>query len=395
VFENIVIFQLLCLVLLGILTGFAVTHLLDHKKSDNIHLNMEEPNPFEMIKWLDTGDNILWSNDAYKKAVKISKTTAKGLELFDIKEEDMALSRHRGQLITPFNSNVHYDITHTETDTGTWYIAKTIQRLADTEAELKRFVQTLADTFSHLPTGLAIFDRHRDLSLFNPALSEILNLGPTWLAKRPSLQDCLNQMHIDGLLPEPKDFKRWRDAFTELEKSDSGKSYQEDWHLPDSRVLRVTARPHLGQAVALMVDDITRRVRVEQKYRGELDHVFSALDQIGHPIVIFDSAGEMDFTNPAFTHMCEEYSDGTPMPRTLKDLCENCSKKFKPTPLWNQLSELGADFAKGQKLSEALVTHSGETIVITASSISGAQVMCEFFPASTTITDGDRLSLSA
>lgn len=394
-FENIIVFQLLSLALLGILTGLGVTQFLDHKKSDKTHANEQEQNPFEIIKWLDAGGDILWSNDAYKSAVKISKTAAKGLDLFDIKKEDFALSRHRGRLITPFNSNVHYDIIQTNTDAGTLYFAKTIQRLVDTEAELKRFVQTLADTFSHLPTGLAIFDRHRDLSLFNPALSEILNLGPTWLAKRPSLQDCLNQMHIDGLLPEPKDFKRWRDAFTELEKTDSGQSYQEDWHLPDSRVLRVTARPHLGQAVALMVDDITRRVRVEQKYRGELDHVFSALDQIGHPIAIFDSAGEIDFTNPAFTQMCEEYSDGSPMPRTLKDLCENCSKKFKPTALWDQLSEMGADFTKGQKLSEALVTHSGETIVITASSISGAQVMCEFFPTSTSMPSDEMLSLSA
>ncbi len=58
-------------------------------------------------------------------------------------------------------------------------------RLAQAEATLRDFMQTLTKTFAQLPIGLAIFDRSRVLQLFNPALLDLTGLSPEGGCLRP------------------------------------------------------------------------------------------------------------------------------------------------------------------------------------------------------------------
>ena len=58
--------------------------------------------------------------------------------------------------------------------------------LVAAEASLRRFVETLTETFAHLPIGLAVFDKNRRLGLFNPALTDLVKIDAVWLAGRPS-----------------------------------------------------------------------------------------------------------------------------------------------------------------------------------------------------------------
>ena len=59
--------------------------------------------------------------------------------------------------------------------------------LVAAEASLRRFVETLTETFAHLPIGLAVFDKNRRLGLFNPALTDLVKIDAVWLAGRPVL----------------------------------------------------------------------------------------------------------------------------------------------------------------------------------------------------------------
>ncbi|MEM7075819.1 MAG: hypothetical protein AAF484_12080, partial [Pseudomonadota bacterium] len=45
-----------------------------------------------------------------------------------------------------------------------------VTQVARAEIVRREFIQTLTKTFANLTTGLAVFDRHRSLALFNPAL---------------------------------------------------------------------------------------------------------------------------------------------------------------------------------------------------------------------------------
>ncbi|MFV2034803.1 MAG: hypothetical protein ACC631_06795, partial [Halocynthiibacter sp.] len=62
------------------------------------------------------------------------------------------------------------------------------------DSALRDFVQTLTKTFAHLPIGLAIFDRRRQLALFNPALTDLTTLPVDFLSSKPTLHAFLDRL---------------------------------------------------------------------------------------------------------------------------------------------------------------------------------------------------------
>lgn len=68
----------------------------------------------------------------------------------------------------------------------------------------KNFVQTLTKTFATLSIGLAIFDRNRQLMLFNPALIDLTTLPADFLSARPNLLTVFDKLRDNQIMPEPK-----------------------------------------------------------------------------------------------------------------------------------------------------------------------------------------------
>ena len=124
---------------------------------------------------------------------------------------------------------------------------------------LRRFVETLTETFAHLPIGLAVFDKNRRLGLFNPALTDLVKIDAVWLAGRPSLRDFLERLRETRQMPEQKDFASWRRKLSELEEGARYGTYEENWQLPSGKIFRVTGRPHPQGALAFLFEDISTR----------------------------------------------------------------------------------------------------------------------------------------
>lgn len=68
----------------------------------------------------------------------------------------------------------------------------------------------MTETFAHLTVGLAIFDRNQTLVLFNPALVQLWQVEPAWLARRPNLRDVLDELRAIRRVPELDNFHSWR-----------------------------------------------------------------------------------------------------------------------------------------------------------------------------------------
>ncbi|MHA3978147.1 PAS-domain containing protein [Halovulum sp. GXIMD14794] len=168
------------------------------------------------------------------------------------------------------------------------------------EEALDSFTSTLTDTFAHIDTALAVFDRERRLSLFNPALHDLFGLDAVGLALRPSLREFLEALRQRRMVPEQTDFAAWRQRITAAATTVSETPYEEDWPLPSGRILRVTARPHPRGAVAFVFDDISDYVTLEQRYRAEIELGHAMLERLDEGVALFDSSGRVLFTNDAF-----------------------------------------------------------------------------------------------
>ncbi|MDF2232493.1 PAS-domain containing protein [Albimonas sp. CAU 1670] len=171
------------------------------------------------------------------------------------------------------------------------------------EGALRRFVETLTETFAHLSIGLAIFDRETRLGLFNPAFADLMHLDPAWLAGRPSLPDVLERLRASRRMPDHEDFRTWRAGMLELFGADGAQERPERtevWHLPGEEQIRVVARPHPQGAVAFLFEDVSEAARLERRFATETEIRRAVMDRLEEGVAAFGPDGAARFVNPAF-----------------------------------------------------------------------------------------------
>ncbi|MDB6178129.1 PAS-domain containing protein [Paracoccus sp. Z330] len=174
------------------------------------------------------------------------------------------------------------------------------------ERSLREFVQTLTKTFADLPTGLAIFDRERNLQLFNPALLDLTGLPTGFLTARPTLFDLLDKLRELRMVPEPKDFRSWRQQMNQLESAAATGRHVETWSLPGGQTYRVTGRPHPDGAVAFLFEDITSEMSKTRQFRAELLMAAHVLDGIEDALIVFGPGGDMLTMNQSYRELWQD-----------------------------------------------------------------------------------------
>ncbi|MFC7702594.1 PAS-domain containing protein [Plastorhodobacter daqingensis] len=248
------------------------------------------------------------------------------------------------------------------------------------ELSLRSFMQTLAKTFAHLPIGLAIFDRQRRLQLFNPALTDLTALGAEFLSARPTLAAFLDQLRDRQMLPEPRDYKTWRQQFTEMESGTPG-HYEETWTLPSGQTYRVTGRPHADGAVAFLVEDITEEITLTRRFRAELEIGQAVLDALDEAVIVFSAAGVVTMSNRAYARLWGTDPAATLAEVGLADTLRQWQQACLPDPVWSDFPRrLGAraDWTGAVTLRDGRALHcriaplTGGGLLVGFSSASGA-----------------------
>ncbi|MEM7240588.1 MAG: PAS-domain containing protein [Pseudomonadota bacterium] len=326
----------------AVLAGFYLAPLLRHffaalkKRSVTAHIL----NQTSAIIWEERDGQVVWSNKRHQEVeAKLDRKVRYEDFAFDAAPEGECHSR-LGQLKVGTDDQVqNFEVSKSETGSKTIYTAFEATAFEHAEHDRKRFIQILGDTFAHNPIGMAVFDKNRDLTLFNPALSDSLECKPSWLAQGPNLRSFLDHLHNDGALPEPKDYNEWREKLVEMERNASDGSYDEDWYLPNQKVLRVTGRPHPQGAVAFFFEDISREVAVERDYRLELERYHAIFDALEPGIAVFDSAGHLNFSNEALDAiMGTEYASAMSdlhIAKVTQDWQSNCN----PNPIFGEIRD--------------------------------------------------------
>lgn len=258
------------------------------------------------------------------------------------------------------------------------YYAQDASALVETDGALKRFVQNLAATFAHLPIGLAVFDKKRDLTLFNPALSDLLGLAPDWLARQPSMRTFLDRLRNDGAIPEPKDFTTVRHEFAELESGAFTGKYEVDWALPSGQIYRVTGRPHPQGGAALLFEDVSRAAALESKYRAELKQLYAAFECLSGAVAIFDPAGELSYANDGFDALWDCTLSSTISPTTVNDVSRIFQKQSQPTPVWGDFRNFVNDLTERTQWQANVKLKTGQDLLMIVSPIADGYVLCEF-----------------
>ena len=244
------------------------------------------------------------------------------------------------------------------------------------ERSLDQFVQTLTKTLAHLPVGLAVFDRRRGLSLFNPALTDLTTLPIDFLSSGPTMHAFIDRLREARRMPEPRDWRSWRERITALEAAAGEGNYLETWDLPGGQTWRVSGRPHPDGAIALMFEDISSEITLTRRFRSELEIGQAVVDAMREAIAVFAPDGTLTLANESYARLWDSDPRHTLGDIGVADASRGWMGRSDPSPLWGELRDFvgqmgdrapwsgGARLRDGRRLSCRAVPLSGGATLI-------------------------------
>lgn len=312
--------------------------------------------PLPIWRESPSGD-VVWANGPYLAAAAEVLEPGKDLswplpKLFTAPPEQKQ-SRDQGRdcpsarrVLKTATATRWFEVVTLPAGTETLCYAMPIDRLVQSEAGLREFMQTLTKTFAQLPIGLAIFDRSRVLQLFNPALIDLTGLSASFLIARPTLSMLLDTMRESKMLPEPKDYRSWRRQMVEMETAAASGLLEETWTLPSGQTWKVTGRPHPNGAVAFLIEDISNEMSRTRRYRADLELGQSVIDALDDAVVVFSQDGTLSMSNRAASQLWgDSLSAGNP-PRGEPGPITIWRQMTAPSLLWSDLSDYIGAFGK-------------------------------------------------
>lgn len=303
------------------------------------------PNPV----WLRGGDgSLLWANRAMRDLAGADGAQAFCDKLTDDEPIRQPTQRNRILLENAEGETHWHEVVRARSEDGIELgFAMDVDAVVVAESNQRKFVQTLSKTFAQLSTGLAIFDRHQQLQLFNPALLDLLSLPGDFLSARPTLLTFFDKLRENQMMPEPKNYSGWRQQIAELVSASTDGHYRETWTLPTGLTYRVTGRPHPDGAIALLFEDISAEISLTRRFRAQLNLGQSIIDSLDEGIAVFSARGILSGSNAAFRAMWKMDPESSFADVTIDDARRQWQSMMKKTPFWNKLHRFV--FSRGQR----------------------------------------------
>lgn len=326
----------------------------------------------------DENNQIIWYNKAYSDLFKLihDKVPSPSKRLFPVPDPE-----HINRVALPLKDDAPaewYEIVSQSVDGISVNFANCINSLVDAENAQRNFVQTLAKTFAHLSTGLAIFDKNSQLALFNPSLVDLTGLPAQFLSARPTITSFFDQLRENRRMPEPKNYMDWRQKIAEVIAKASDGSYQETWSLETGQTYNVQGRPHPDGATVFLIEDISAAVSLTRNFRAEQELGQSLIDHIECGLAVFSATGVLTLCNAAYRNLWGQDPESTFVDMTVTDAISLWREQSIENPVWQEVEELVTTQGDRTALGIPIVLKSGSSISCDVIPIASGATMVRF-----------------
>ncbi len=317
--------------------------------------------------WIsDAQSNVTWANEAYLALARQPVQDDDIIPcLFPHKFEPDQIQRIKLGNVDG-KEELWYDVSTRQSGASFVHYASDANAIVRAEIAQRNFVQTLTKTFAQLSIGLAIFDRDRQLTLFNPALIDLTNLPADFLSSRPSLLTFFDRLRETRMIPEPKNYSSWRQQIAELVIAAADDRYCETWSLPSGVTYKVNGRPHPDGAIALIFEDISAEVSLTRRFRSQLDLVQAVLDSLDEAVVVFSPVGTATFSNGAYRRYWKTKPETNLSDYATRDALDAWRARFMPSNIWDRIEDHLADINPRPDLVGVVKTEDGKAKCIRA-----------------------------
>ena len=334
--------------------------------------------------WMeDKTHSIIWANSAFRdleRTMGLGGSNGAPTRLFaPLASTPGSHAWRRDSLTLPTGQQSWFDLCAVDAESRTMMYALNVDTVVNAEIAQRNFVQILTKTFAHLSIGLAIFNRDRQLALFNPALIDLTDLPAEFLTGRPTIMCFFDRLRDNHTMPEPKNYANWRARVGTVVAAASDGSFRETWALPDGRTFRVTGRPHPDGAVAFMFEDISHEISLTRSFRSELALGASVLNALDQSIAVFGPDGRLEFCNAQFQAACKLPSTISETDHKLAHAQDHWKRQFAPSPA---LAQFLAELAEPDGAFQGVLTGKDHTKTdMRLHPLAGGMRMVAFQPA--------------
>jgi len=282
----------------------------------------------------DAAGKLTWVNAAYVAAVGASSPEEVIEQGIEIEDRSAALAHQASTDGMPVRERLRtvvggepraIDLVALPVTGGTGGVA--LDRTeANTFAEALKEQQSANNrVLDGLATAVAMFDADRRLRYANDAFARLWDLDASWLATRPSHSEILERLRETRHLPEHRDFRAWKESRMALYTSVTAPR-EEDWPLPDGRMLRLVCRPHPQGGLIFLYEDVSDRVALESQYNTLIEVQRKTLDNLDEGIAVFGTDGRLELHNESFEklwHLTPVQLEGRPHVNEVITLCKD------------------------------------------------------------------------
>jgi len=303
-------------------------------------------NTSQLIWQEDEKGKVVWANKAYLRySDLVSENTTDGGQVwpayrmfdgvtFPIPQDAKPLTTRRSLQLHGEDAEHWFDVTSMPGPLGGLHYATDANETMRAQESQKAFLSTIANTFAQLSIGLAIFDRKRRLTSYNPSFAELTKLPAGFLISRPSIEVLLDRLRDLGRLPEPKNYASFREQFVALESKAHDGTYLENWNMPDGTTYRVTGRPHPNGALAFLFEDITAEISLTRRFRTEIEVSQAVLDNMNEAVAVFSATQNLIIANDAYKELWDIGSDEGLTRMNLRKSLRQWKSGCIPTGVW-------------------------------------------------------------
>jgi PAS domain-containing protein len=331
---------------------------------------------------IDKEGTVTWHNTAYRnlyeKIHSCLPDSAKRLFQTSLDDRESGSKVRASIPVKGQDRSYWFDVSISRFDDVRVFYAIDVNAVVNAEIAQRNFVQTLAKTFAQLSIGLAIFDRNRQLALFNPALIDLTALPADFLSARPNLLSFFDRLRDNQMMPEPKNYSTWRDQMAELVAAAADGSYSEIWSLPSGSTYRVSGRPHPDGAIAFLIEDITAEVTLTRRFRSELELSQSMLDRLDDAIVVFSGNGVVTLSNRAYREMWGVDPDSSFADMTIMDSTKDWQRRCKPTPVLGEIKDFVLGVENRAEWMAQITLKEGEQVACSVHPVQSGATMVSF-----------------
>jgi PAS domain-containing protein len=215
--------------------------------------------------------------------------------------------------------------------------ATEITQGARIESKLQLACDAQEDMVEKLPLAVAVFDRDQKLTTYNRAYADLWNLPRPWLDTGPSYGDILERLRDERKLPERRNFAEWKQSHTQsVAKVDQ--KWQETWHIPNGKSIRMMAQAHLQGGFFLKFTDITERLRLESSLSLLTQVQKATLDTLDSGIAIFGTDGRLVLHNALFANMWHLSENELVAQPHFAEIANLCTARIGRDGIWGVVS---------------------------------------------------------